>query len=256
MSNVTVYISTGELEGFYTLRTFYRKVSEGGEVCCVDSYRQNLSTDWGTAFDKAKAYAKRTGANFNPQRFELDEFNKLRGEQLWMMIKNDLTLIDIIPFGKNAFKKLDDVDIDYLWWMANSWTNTETKNIHFRVALAIFLANSGTEDPAVTREIEVAEREAQQRRDYEKAEPVPITDGRIRFTGKIVHTREVENQWGSSKKCLFIDDRGFKLYGGDVGDEGDRVTFIARVEPSSDDTKFGFFKRPTKIDYLESAGAL
>ena len=32
--------------------------------------------------------------------------------------------------------------------------------------------------------------------------------------------------------------------------KGDRVTFRANVEPSNDDAKFGFYKRPTKASFL------
>jgi hypothetical protein len=50
---------------------------------------------------------------------------------------------------------------------------------------------------------------------------------------------------------LVKDDRGFRVYGTVPGDiigvaNGDRVRFDAAVEPSKDDPKFGFYKRPTK----------
>jgi len=86
------------------------------------------------------------------------------------------------------------------------------------------------------------EREA-----YEKAEPVPVTQERIQFTGVVLGTKNVETQWGVNTKCLFQDDRGFKIWGGFIGNRGDKVSFVARVQVSEDDAKFGFFKRPTKI---------
>lgn len=61
---------------------------------------------------------------------------------------------------------------------------------------------------------------------------------------------------------LVLDDRGFKVWGtvpaalerdehggmtvGTIAEKGDRVTFTARLEPSSDDETFGFFKRPRR----------
>ena len=69
---------------------------------------------------------------------------------------------------------------------------------------------------------------------------------------------------------FFVDDRGFKL-NGSVGkafeekydfdedgdyrtrtlDEGTRVSFVAKVTPSDDDPKFGFFKRPNQVVLLK-----
>ena len=86
----------------------------------------------------------------------------------------------------------------------------------------------------------------QEKEAYEKAEPVPVTTERIEFRGVILGTKKVETQWGDTAKCLFQDDRGFKLWGSCVANKGERVSFVARVNPSEDDSKFGFYKRPTK----------
>jgi hypothetical protein len=76
---------------------------------------------------------------------------------------------------------------------------------------------------------------------------VPITEERIKFEGVVLGIKKVETQWGDTAKCLFQDDRGFKVWGGCVGERGDRLSFFARVNPSKDDAKFGFYTRPTKI---------
>jgi len=100
---------------------------------------------------------------------------------------------------------------------------------------------------------------------YDKAEPVPVTDKRIKFTGVIEKTYYTYNQWGGSTKMFFVDDRGFKLNGTAIketffDDEGDEVTqyvdngvkvsFIAKVVPSDDDPKFGFIKRPNNVEVM------
>ncbi len=100
---------------------------------------------------------------------------------------------------------------------------------------------------------------------YDKAEPVPVTDKRIKFTGVIEKTYYTYNQWGGSTKMFFVDDRGFKLNGTAIketflDDEGDEVTqyvdngvkvsFIAKVVPSDDDSKFGFIKRPNNVEVM------
>jgi len=100
---------------------------------------------------------------------------------------------------------------------------------------------------------------------YDKAEPVPLTDKRIKFTGVIEKTYFTHNQWGGSTKMFFVDERGFKLNGtaiketflDDEGDEatqyvdnGVKVSFIAKVVPSDDDPKFGFIKRPNNVEVM------
>ncbi len=109
--------------------------------------------------------------------------------------------------------------------------------------------------------VAAAQSELAKRAAYEAAESVPT--GRVAITGEILSTKIVESQYGSTLKMLVRDDRGFKVWGSmpsaiqggyndetdlvdDGADKGDRVTFTAAVEPSDDDDKFGFFKRPTK----------
>ena len=87
------------------------------------------------------------------------------------------------------------------------------------------------------REEELEEARRLEREAYEKAEPVPVTQERIEFTGVVLGTKNV--------------DRGFKIWGGFIGNRGDKLSFVARVQVSEDDAKFGFFKRPTKIVKLD-----
>lgn len=107
-----------------------------------------------------------------------------------------------------------------------------------------------------------AEREA------ERAAAADCPEGRIALTGVIVSTDLRENAFGSTWKMLFKSDDGFKLWGtvpsalfnwfdedwrNRVGGDqmpGKRVSFTAAVTPSSEDEKFGFFKRPTKAEWV------
>lgn len=79
--------------------------------------------------------------------------------------------------------------------------------------------------------------------------------GRVQVTGTVLSTKVVEGQFGTQIKCLVEDDSLFKVWGTapasllaitDQGLRGCRVTFSGELEPSQDDPKFGFFKRPTK----------
>lgn len=84
---------------------------------------------------------------------------------------------------------------------------------------------------------------------------VPLTDERILIEGEVVHAKVEKSQWGNLSRCLVLDGRGFKVWGRcicwvDVG-QTQRVRFMARVERSDHDPKFGFFKRPSKVELLE-----
>ena len=89
-----------------------------------------------------------------------------------------------------------------------------------------------------------AEREALEA----AAQPVPT--GRVTVTGEILGFKTIDSQFGSTLKMIVRDDRGFKVFGtvprGLDCDKGSRVTFVATVEPSREDKKFGYYSRPTK----------
>lgn len=123
------------------------------------------------------------------------------------------------------------------------------------------------------RQFEIRNDLMEQQREAENAdrEPVPVTEGRIQVTGEVVKTDWQENDYGSRKVMVVKDDRGFLLWGS-VPDSiyhverEQRVTFMARVEPSKDqeatdwqperkaDPYFGFFRRPTKAAILSEDG--
>ncbi len=106
----------------------------------------------------------------------------------------------------------------------------------------------------IAEDIERAEQHAAERAN---ASPIPneLTEGRHTFTGIIRSTKDVENMYGITLKMLFVDDRGFKLFGSVPMslpyNVGDRVQFDAAIDRSNDDDTFGFFNRPTKSKNLE-----
>lgn len=118
-----------------------------------------------------------------------------------------------------------------------------------------------------------AERKAQ--REAEKAAAAPCPSGRVKITGVILSTKAKEHQFGVDVKVLVKDDTGFTVWGNlpiDLSDlvewvqvdrfddlkeprlkvKSPRVEFVATITPSTNDTKFGFFKRPSKAKALES----
>lgn len=107
------------------------------------------------------------------------------------------------------------------------------------------------------RDAAAAAAKAAQEAEYEAAEPCPT--GRVAITGDVITTKLQEGYYNDTWKMLVKDDRGFKVWGSIPSSlkaaRGDRVTFMAAVEPSEDDEKFGFFKRPTKAVNLDEEAA-
>lgn len=100
---------------------------------------------------------------------------------------------------------------------------------------------------------------AQRAAEQEAAAPCPT--GRVRVTGIVVSVKSVPSDFSRYDvlKMVVKADQGFRVYGTApdalLGAElkGARVAFTATVEPSQDDPKFGFFKRPTKAERLTDA---
>jgi hypothetical protein len=107
----------------------------------------------------------------------------------------------------------------------------------------------------------VAEWEVKLAEEFANSADCP--QGRVQVVGTVLSVKDVETNFGNVWKMLVRDDSGFKVWGSmprklrEPEDEngqwlaaeelkGKRVSFTAAVEPSEDDQKFGFFKRPTK----------
>jgi hypothetical protein len=97
-----------------------------------------------------------------------------------------------------------------------------------------------------------AELAAARQAEQEAAAPCPT--GRIVVTGTVLSTKLQDSIYGSVLKMLVRDESGFKVWstvpGGENLNKGDQITFTVSVEPSRDDPKFGFGKRPTKLTNL------
>lgn len=87
----------------------------------------------------------------------------------------------------------------------------------------------------------------------ESTQPVPVTDERIKITGTIlsISFKTSYDFFGKEfdrRVAVIKDDTGFCVWGTmNQGEANDRIQFMCRVTVSDKDSKFGFFKRPTKI---------
>jgi hypothetical protein len=92
-----------------------------------------------------------------------------------------------------------------------------------------------------------------------KVTPAPAPVGRQTIKGVVVKTKTVESQFGVNFKMVVKGD-GFMVYGSIPSsilsvEAGDTVQFTATFEQSKDDQTFGFFKRPSKAEILETKQA-
>lgn len=84
-----------------------------------------------------------------------------------------------------------------------------------------------------------------------------LTEGRYEVQGAICTIKWQDSDFGGTFKMLVQLADGNKVWGTlpskleGVVDVQDTVTFTAQVERSKDDEHFGYYKRPTKVDYTE-----
>ena len=217
------YISSGLGNGMYTLREYHVFPTNFG-FSESDRYVKNLSRDFDKATVKAKEFV---GDN---DKLEIGK-----------------------EFDLNAWG-----DADRSYYVVPELSPEE---IAKREAEVIKRQEEKAKEDAEYQEFKRLEKEA-----YDKMAPVPVTDERIQLTGVVEKTYFKDSQWGGSTRMFFIDDRGFKLNGSALrvkydfdedGDystrsaqEGTKVSFMAKVVVSDDDPKFGFFKRPNKIQII------
>ena len=85
-------------------------------------------------------------------------------------------------------------------------------------------------------------------RQAEHAAALDCPEGRITVTGTVVKVDVTENHWGIRRVMTVKSVDGWLVWGsipsGFDAERGAIVTFVATVEKSDRDPKFGFFKRP------------
>ncbi len=188
----------------------------------------------------------------NKLNLTADEYARKRAGEMMKRArtkaKADMRVSRLAPNRRDALK--------YKSVTRNHFTDDVTTDMHqkFRKYGSLSLKQWAFLKRLIAEDIERAEQRA-----ADRANASPITDdlleGRHTFTGIIRSTKDVENMYGITLKMLFVDDRGFKLFGSVPSslpyNIGDRVQFDAAIDRSNDDDTFGFFNRPTKSKNLE-----
>ena len=256
----TYYIGAGFGNKMYTLRQNMLFERSDGYVSESDTYVKNLSTDYDEAYAKAVKYAEESNVKFEASLIgDLDPIERKTKEELEKYAVEFQAKID-------DFLKDNPVLAQYFETYGN--VDYEDEEVRDGIGYAFFdikdklykygkLSNKQVDFAIRLVEDYVTRKENTKKWAEEKAnaEPVPVTDQRIQFTGEVIKTATKHyflpnGMEVCSLKCTVKDDRGFVVWGGDVGDKGDRVTFMATVTVSDNDPKFGFFKRPTKIEKI------
>jgi hypothetical protein len=104
-----------------------------------------------------------------------------------------------------------------------------------------------------------AEIEAKRKAETEAAAPVP--SGRFVIEGIVLSLRlKEEGPFGPTTKMLVQHETGWKVYGTCPSSldaqKGNRIKFTGTVTVSNNDTKFGYFSRPTKATVISSEVAV
>lgn len=112
----------------------------------------------------------------------------------------------------------------------------------------------------LTRVVNRPAIEAARKAEHEAASPVPVSDKRMTIEGVVLTIKQPA--WAREAnqdvyKMLVQTDAGWKVYGSRPAalagiERGARVSFDAKVQPSKDDAKFGFYSRPTKARIMEA----
>lgn len=268
MREFIAWIEIGRTGALYTL---HRKLVGRPEHphAKIYTYVRNLGRTWDTACKNADKWLDQNPCDHIKEYDISDEGGTLRkpgqygDDRLW--------------FGKHEGKLIADLLEDekgreYLLYIRDNFTSTKPRMKSLLTALEdLNLGKSKAEIRLEERKKRDAELESLLR-------PIPhdLAEGRHTFTGEILgHRSEPDGFGGSVTKIIFLDDRGFKLWGTcpsafwqvegkneynehtilSYRDEirGLRVQFDATLQISDRDDKFGFTKRPTKAIVLSES---
>ena len=102
--------------------------------------------------------------------------------------------------------------------------------------------------------------EYETKRKAEKEAAAPCPKGRVKIEGTVLKVEERETQWGFRTVMTVRDNTGFVVWGsvpsGITVEKDCKIVFVATVEPSEQDAKFGFQKRPVLYMTPEEKKAL
>ena len=268
--DVTAYIATGDLGGFYTLRVYTINYFENGSVEHRDSFIQNLSTDAKKADQMLKEFAQIHGCDVGASSdFALNEHNK------WSVL-NEIAIKGIkekqvLNFGKysgRSFGEIIEKDLGYMQWLASEIIpNLKVKQSTFKLTVAAVqqLCEEGV--------LSIPEKVAKPFVEKKPSEFVGTVGEKIEVTGTVLLRKLVDGQFGGSLMIIMEDADGniFKTFttakwvweqipngwtSNPAFIKGDKIKLVATVSKHDDSynkEKSTILKRPKLIEVMKEA---
>ena len=265
-----VYIGTGELTGFYTLRKVIYSTDPNGGWLFSDNYVKNLSTDPKKADELAAQYAARTGCLLTGYAdFDLraHKNNELLNNRVIAFIKEH----QIINFGKyrgRTFSEIVESDPQYMQWLKSEEVNIRIKQPTFKLTMVAVqqLCEEGV--------LSIPEKVAKPVVEKNTSEFVGTVGEKIEIELKIVFRKYVSTQFGGSTMLIMVDENGnvVKTFTNaswldeEVKDEtgtyfrqnvikGDKIKLVGTVAKHDiyNEEKSTILKRPKLIEVMKEA---
>ncbi len=285
------YISTGELNGFYTLKhrfdeTCYARSANYNSTGEVESYIaerdwfvKNLSTNREKALAAAHAWCDENGVpnNGTVRRFHadfsLEEIHRLKAEEyaarraaksaaIQATLDANPEFAGVYQFVNEFQNQAGDRCKNLEQFGKHSWNFFTCEDIcekldkygsvsERQIAFAVDLFNKL--QAGIARDQKWAEERQEL---VSKGVAAPV--GKQTVTGTIVGFKEVHNEWGYATKVIVKLADGSTVYGtlpstGSGAEKGDVVSFCATFSQSDRDVLFGFYSRPSKWTIQKAA---
>lgn len=197
-----VYIGTGELTGFYTLRKVVYSTDPNNGWLFSDNYVKNLSTDPKKADELAAQYAARTGCLLTGYAdFDLraHKNNELLNNRVIAFIKEH----QIINFGKyrgRTFSEIVESDPQYMQWLKSEEVNIRIKQPTFKLTMVAIqqLCDEGV--------LSIPEKVAKPVVEKKTSEFVGTVGEKIEIELKIVFRKYVSSRFGGSTMLVMVDE--------------------------------------------------
>ena len=268
-----VYIGTGELTGFYTLRRLTYSIGPDRGFVYHDDYVKNLSTDPKKADDLAAQYAAKNGCLLTGYAdFELraHKNNELLNERVITFIKEH----QVFNFGKYRGRTFSDIlesDPQYMHWLKSEEVNTKTKQNTFKLTCVAIqeLCNEGAlviPEPVVEPVVEEVKK---------PSEYIGTVGEKIELELTVVFRKHVDSAFGGTNMLIMVDDNDnvvktftnaswlYEEIEDDTGFytrhkviKGDRIKIkgtIKKHDNSYKDEKATILSRPKLIEIIDEA---
>jgi hypothetical protein len=252
-TRVQIYISSGRLNGFYTLR----RTIVGAKVY-RDNYIRTLSTDPDKAEALAKDYFERVSRGdpqfiyLGMQADELDPHGTNNPLKVWERVALRKVADGVIPFGKNEGARFDAQDDGWLMFWHRKVGAAENTPVFEAVACAAsgVAHERGLIEAYKARAAAVEARKA-------ASQYVGTVGERMAVNAAINYTTGFETAFGYMFVTIMSDANGNTLvYKGSrqLGAEGDRVKMQAAVKHHDErkGEKQTVLARPTKIEIIRA----